>query len=437
MKQLELTGLLRFAGAAMVVGAGLISLIQGFEATDPFTRFAVFFGLVTTLAGAGLFCARRWHETKSARGFLALMTAGIAVQFAQAGAMTYAMVRDLPAASMPKIFVYQGLSLLQTGTALGLIALVLVPLAAVGFRILAGPHAKRLALGFLGASALLLVPTRESLATAVIVVAQLAAALPALRALRDDVVRTRLFETWLSRAILIIPAAIAAGRGLFYDDRFMIGATLAVGAGLLILWAAREMGLQKGPRAFAEFASLILFMLGTLYWGLRLADVLLPQVRAPWNLHVYWTTLPLFLLFFAVERLGLWGRGYFRLAGIGVAMTAMLPMMLAEPMPALLALASGLGLAAWAFVRRDREVFVAGAGLATAAVIEQIVLALRFLSAWPWLTLAILGIAALLLASWLEQRWPTLRVHWGVWAGHFTSGREADPGRPVTESQLP
>ncbi len=427
MKQLELTGLLRMLGGALLVGAASIFLVQGLEAANPFTRFGVFFGLVAVLGAAGLLCVRVFEEPKSARGFLGLMTAGIAVQFAQVGAMTSSLgtaFGDSSRAALPKVFLFQGMTLLQIGVALALTVGVLVPLAYLGFRVLARPLAKELTLGFLGAGAILLVPLRDPLVTCGLLLAQTAILVPVLRMFQRDPVLSTVNEGRWSQAILAIPVLILAGRGMFYENGFLLGSVVAVVFAVALLVTVRKLALSKGVHAFAEFAALFLLLAGTSYWGYRFGKALQPEFYPAFTVKAFLVMMPPVIALMILERLRLLGTGYFQLAAIGAAAAGLLPLLEGEVAPAFLSLGVGIALLAVGYERRDRGVFKGGVALILLALAVQATLAVKFFSAWPWLTLALLGVAALLIAAWAERRGANWQTRYENFMRRFPRARE-------------
>ena len=245
---------LRTLGALATVLSLSLYLMQGFETRDHLGRVYVLLGQSGLLALAGLAIGYFLEEPKGARVFLTLALASVPANVAVLGAMIYsiapldgllpgtaALAGDYPAyafweASGPGDL----LRALVPGAAL------LVPVTLFGFSVLARRFAGSLSFALLAGSALLLVPLRDPLATALLGGATLIVPILALRRARMRAelrARPVTFEERLAGALLLLPSLIVLGRATLGHGAFDAHAALPL---LLGLWYVLHRAVRGG-----------------------------------------------------------------------------------------------------------------------------------------------------------------------------------------------
>ena len=266
---------LRTLGALATVLSLSLYLMQGFEARGHLERVYVLLGQSGLLALAGLAVGYVLKEAKGARVFLTLALASVPANVAVLGAMVYsiapldgllpgtaaALEGDYPAyafweASGPGDL----LRALLPGAAL------LVPVTLFGFSVLARRFAGSLSFALLASSALLLVPLRDPLATALLGGAMLIVPILSLRrakATSERRARPATFEERLAGALLLLPSLILVGRATLGHGTLDAHAALPL---LLGLWYVlhRTAGGGTGASRWRHLAALGSGVTGTL-----------------------------------------------------------------------------------------------------------------------------------------------------------------------------
>lgn len=389
---------LRIFGGVALVSSAFVFLIQGYSTWSSFDRFLAFFGLVGVTAGAGMFCIYRLNEAKSARTFLSFMTAGVSVLFAQIGAMVFSTF-NAPVSHLPSILKFEGLNMGSIALALGLTSILLVPATLPAFRALIRPRARELFEGFLALNMLLLIPVRQVEVVSVLFLIGTAYVAYLIWQSRREAVHFNTVEGKIAHVILCAPLLILFGRGLFYDQGFHLAATamMALGLGLPFL----NRGLNPRPAAsLVEPTSLFLLMISWGHWAGQITE----YMKATSWTGTYIFILPVVAMCMIYERQGLYPRPIVRFV-LSMLTLINLGLAFAEPGTGtyILILALGAATSLWGFVRKDRQAFGIGGINVGYSIIGQIILGLRLIESWTWLSLAICGVVGILLASLVEK----------------------------------
>ena len=395
----NLTRGLRVAGVIAVVTAAIIFMLQGLSALSSYERYLSFASLTAALAGLGLFAGGRMKEAKSARTFLALAAAATPVLFSQLGAMLYGQVNVGSAASVPSAFIMEAPSFAMLAIAGVATAVLIAPVLYVGFGAFFRERAKEMVMLLLAGSVLLLIPVRDQSMTAALI------ALQAL-GLAGYAYRVRQVKSVNAAAPIILlalaPVAIMIGRGLFYrpSELFFAATSLFFSAIAFQIVPAAQPKLDSA-RSLRGLG----LVSGALSWvfaaGAFAQTFLVVSDRFALMLMFY----PAAVAVIALEARA--RRSTSLLSGLATCLLLAVPLMTIVGSwtlgMALLLFFSGLLTSVVGYTLREKKLFVGGM-LPTVMGFGYLAdTSFDIFRTAPWVSLAVAGIAFILLAAWLEK----------------------------------
>ena len=225
---------MRWLGGLLIAAASVAYLVQGWNAADSISRYYGFLAFISSLSFAGLVCAKLIKEEKGARTFLSISAAVAPALFCQMGALIYSLGALAPEI-MPDFLVFKAASAASLITAGGISALVLIPVFYTGFSVLLRPAAGILSVVYALTCATLLLPVREAGVISLIFLGMIFTCITVHKLFLKNV---RAIDTWeggVSQLLLIVPSIILAARtGLFYGfGSYLFSAVVAGFASLL------------------------------------------------------------------------------------------------------------------------------------------------------------------------------------------------------------
>jgi len=394
----QLLHVLRLSGAAMIVAAAGTFLVQSWDQTGDVPRYLALLGTTALLPGVAYLCGVRFRESRSARvlvlTFLALIPihAGILGGFvlSQFGGETTALGSVAQWVAPSKAAAV----MLVAGA-----AAALGPLTWVAFRVLARPHAGLLTAASAVTHGILLFPDRSVSAATLAVIPMLATA--GWCSLR---VKPETRESKLAVAFLFAPAAVVAARQvLFYDvtSAFWSVILAAAAIGLFLL------GRKSGDKT-VERVAIIPTMLATAAFMIDFVPLRHVELSTAW-LGYGWATGLACLLLAACSRRS---AGFYIKAAIilNAFVTATTLLGAPGPLAALQAIAIGIGLSSYGFIRGERSALYPGIALAGFGFIAEVSYAIESFEPGGWLALALGGAALVALTAWLERRARVVRL---------------------------
>lgn len=419
-----LSALLRGAGALVIVAAFVLYLFEGWREGDDLTRYLILLGHTGVLTLAGFALGHWLREPRGARLLVALGLAAVPVNFAFLGGMTYDRL-TWDGAGGGASGAWDWLWSVGGGFAPGAVlpltlgALVVLTLAVrLAYQVMARRSAAGLAGAYLGANALLLVPTREEAAIAVL----LAAAALILGWIawrlrrRDPSLATA--EGLFARLALALPLLVLAGRSIWlYAPGEVFFTTLALMGYLGARQAA--LGLAAERRGWLESLALLLALASVWMILVTIAhmDGLPAVLRLPFAGAAFAA-----LLWDMGSIAGRRRSGYRAASALAVAASAGANLALFTGVgTAFAALAAGLVVLAYGYASRRRAVFMLGALTALGGLAVVAERAVSAFSLGGWTGLVALGLITLIAGSVLERHGAVLRVLAGRWTRRFAT----------------
>lgn len=384
--------LMRILGAIALVASGVAFLFEGWHSLTNFGKYGAFSGFLLALGAAGVFCSRVIGENKGARSFLSLAAAGVTVQAAQLGALTYALVNP-SSTDLKALMLYEATGVVALASMLGVFLVLLMPVAGLGFAALARSQA-RFATGlFLGLCSFLLVPTRVDLHALALGAAGAFALVWADRKVfrHDPAMATT--EGWILRGILAGPVVTILGRELFYPVSPLASGLfmLVCGTGLFLL--ANHAHVRK---ALALPAQALCFGLISMGW-LQVCHAV--QSGAPmYYLPLAWAAIG--LSFYSEGG----GRNYRSLGALGTVVGCVIGLYgSSNLLVASTLVLNGALLVAMAFTVKELSILRSGMisfAMGIAVALWTAALAVEWSS---WIGLAVSGATVLLASSYIER----------------------------------
>ena len=211
--------ILRFMGAAVIVAAMSLFLLQGWSEGNDIRRYLMLLAQTGLLAGGGFAMSYALKEAKGARIFFGLALVSVTANFTILGAMIYSVLQlDNALTTYPGFATWQLTDIASTGLVTAGALVVLAPIALFCFLVMARQSARTLTLAFVPLNALLLLPVRESMLAGTLALAGMAFALWTVRRLtkKDSALATG--EGRFALLSLFIPSGIVLFRSMYFYD---------------------------------------------------------------------------------------------------------------------------------------------------------------------------------------------------------------------------
>lgn len=402
-RHLEISNILRLCGGGFTAAAILLFLFQRWEDASDLSRYAMIFGETLTLTVLGFVTSRWLKDQKSARVFLGLGLVSTSAVFTILAAMIHSQVQWTPAvADLPGFAVW---AIDSMDTVLLLLAgsfAVLGGVSLLTLTVLARPVARRLGLLLMLNTGLLLLPIRDMGITTLLLLPALLFGFRHLANLRKTTPAMRTGEGAMAGFLVMLPLFIMIGRGtyLYAQGPVAIG-SLAILTYLLLRQIALSITHAVQFRKLLEVVSLIPAALFS--WQLvTLLDSVAPGMRQ-WLVVFAGITMSGFLTDLAIRAVA--GRERYLQA---VLYSGLFVSVVEEAFyPGVSTAILGFALSGLVFLHsygaRNTNLLRLSLLVVAGSLILLISKAMVSLNAGTWMSLAVLGMATILLAAAVER----------------------------------
>ena len=393
---------LRVVGGAFLLASASSFLLNKWEEGTDLLRYGMLLLNTVLLVVAALFCGFNVKDSRGARTFLGLVLAIIPINAAVVGGLLYSQfAMDSARVTPVGEFVWVAPSPTAALLCAVLSTVVLVPIAWFSFRTLVRTEATRLLAAFVLTNALVLIPWREPEVTAVAaVVAILILSLWDARG-RSKHASSSTFEGRIARGTLFLPIALGIARGVhLYPSWLLHLGAICLGVGIwlatLELWRIRQ-----NSRATTVWGAVVALSSGWLLWWAHwnaaglFADVLL---------------LPTLLLPLAGILALLSGgigapRSLLRATAALLVLIAVIPNLWTFPSvgTSLACAVVGSVVLAYGAWTKSRYLSFGGSLAVIGALLYQIVVMVQVDLLTHWMSLSILGMLLIVVASYWEK----------------------------------
>ena len=411
--------MLRGIGATVLLAAASTFLLQHWETGNDLARYAGLLGLTVLLTAAGFFTGIRLGETKGARTFLALAAAVVPAHFCILGGLLYSQLAAGGLQPVPEYATWVAPSATAAIATTALALLLLVPTSFVSLLTLARSRARTLTAAFVGANALLLLPSRDpQIVSLLLGAAGIGLAALELRVLQRDLA-LRTFEGVLVRLLLVAGPVLMALRSILHYDLsagfgFVVSAALAG----LVFALSRAGRLQEPARDLLEIGAAVPAGAACLFGAIALESAGLPDALV----------LPAAALPFAgiLTALSVATRGraaIWRSAAAWVALsgTALNLALFENALAAFVCLGVSIAVLSIGVVERRRGLALAGGTGAIFALAHHVQAAIALYAWSSWGSLAALGVLVILGASLLERHHGSIQGRLEALRARFTA----------------
>ncbi|MBL4783523.1 MAG: hypothetical protein JKX92_14905 [Porticoccaceae bacterium] len=411
-----LSRLLRIVGGFSVVASMSVFLLQGWDSGNDIGRYYLLLSQSVLLALGGFLLSYLIKENKGARVFLGLALLSVTANITTLGALIYSFVQwDTALTDYPQMARWSASDTLSIGLALGSAIAVLVPVSIFGFRVMARPAAKVLAIAFLFSNGLLLIPVRDTSFVAVLAGLMIffTLAFNAQQSRGDAALRT--LEGKFARLLLFVPSVILLVRSTWL---YQVNEVLYTVLGLIVFMILRTLcqGLRSDSsmRRTLDLASLPVAVV-----------VAIPAASLLDNLLVINITLPAFALIANALFFELAGRTAVAADRISILCAASLLLSVSflanllfqyGPLAGILSCLAGLAVIIMGYWIAQRSIVLLGAMTSLLGFLSAIYALLGNIDLLSWSSLAVLGSLAIVIGSIVERHGVAiqLRIHDGL-----------------------
>lgn len=224
----SLSELIRFGGAAAIVGSMFMFLVGGVDIINDQHRFysmLFFTGLLTT---AGLATSWILKEQRSSRAFFGLALISVPVNFTVLGALYYSVFgAEAATLAYPALAKWTVPDMASLGFTTAIAIAALIPLTLLSFSIMARQSHKWLSCALLGSSILLLLPLRDSAVIVPLVAVSSLVLMWFLRRNSQGVIALKTPAGRFARALLFLPLVIMLARSVWLYQLDTVAALIA------------------------------------------------------------------------------------------------------------------------------------------------------------------------------------------------------------------
>lgn len=418
--------LMRLAGALAVITSMSAFLLQDWTGGSDTQRFYLLLAQTLLLAGGGFGLAFLMQENKGARVFFGLALLSVSANMATLGALVFSVTQwGGGLAAYPGFARWQA-DPAMLGLALAAGVAVSAPVAWFGHRVMARSSATLLSGLFLFANLLLLLPVRESLPVGAVALLGMAVPLWFLRKRMAEDPALRTPEGYFALATLFVPALIVLTRSLWlYQTDMLLKAMLGMMVFVLLRTASPLVDAASRVRSVMDWASL-LAALSTAFW---LSIAAASPIHAGLDDYVLLATFGVSFTAMAMELARRAGPRRKAFAFIAAGMLAAVGLLALADENGALACLTCIAAGGVVFLigrwSSQRALLVLGAATSSAGLALQ-VHDLVTLADFPgWVTLAALGVSAIVAASVLERHGAALKARWSALAAPATPKDDA------------
>lgn len=403
----KLPAIMRVLGAGALIVAMYSFLARGWQSGNDVLRYLMMLGHTGLLAAIGLASGHFLKEGKGARLLISLALVSVPANFAILGAFIYSQTAMDATAYYPQYVAWMVDSLpIALMTTAGALA-VLIPITRLGFSVLARSMSARLSWLFMLSNLALLIPLRSPQVIALLVAGLTVGVVWFSRRTSADQVSARTSEGVLAIALQLLPIGVLLVRTLWLHDPSMFLGVVMAGTlyavlrqtSLYLQPGSRMRGLLDGLSFVPAFAMAFLLTAALTESHLLVKALCLPLG----GLASAWMT-------YDIANRREQGHGYRLLAVTILLGTNALNLVIFNGVFASLAsMATGFLMVFLGNREQQASLIIGGAVLTLAGLVDQIFDLLQHFDLGSWASMAILGIASIVIASVLESKGKELR----------------------------
>ncbi len=396
-----LSQMLRILGAFSVVASMSVFLLQDWGNGNDLHRYYILLSQSALLASGGFFLAFLLKENKGARVFLGLSLVSIAANLTTLGALIFSYVQwGSTLSNYPSIALWTVSSSASIALALGLAAIILIPITLFGFKVMARQSAIPLTGAYLLANSMLLLPVRDTFYTSIIAGISILLSLAFVTKLVAKDPKLRTAEGKFARLLLFIAPVIMLVRSLWlYQADELIYTIIAFTGYMTLRHCSLQLELQSRFRKFMEFSSIPLAIL-----------VATPASQLIDKVFPFEFALPAFALVFTAHMIDLSKRSNnykhsaLFISALVTSLSFMLHLAIYENLfSGVICAVTGIAIMVMGYINKSRNITFLGVITTAVAVIYDFFEIYAMIDLFSWSSLAITGISAIVIGSLIER----------------------------------
>jgi hypothetical protein len=414
----KLPSLLRILGTTALLVAMYSFLVKGWHSGGDVFRYLLMLGHTGAMTAIGLTSGHWLKEGKGARLLLTLALVSVSANFAILGAFIYSQTPAAGTLHYPGFVAWSVGSLSTALMITGVALVVLLPVVFLGFRVLSRSMSSRLAVLFLISNAALLLPIREPHLVGYLVVglSMFVLVFSGKTARRDVSARTH--EGMMALVLQYLPIAVLLCRNLWlYTPNLFLLTVLA----LTVFFALRQVGMHLDGypviRSLVEGVS----VLPALGFGSGLGATMTENGFFASELVLPVASLAAASLIYEISMRAREGVTLYRALAVGVLCTGLLANMfiLGGVLAAMMSAVIGIAVAVYGYMKQQRIVFGGGMLTMSVGLIYQLYYATQIFHLGSWASLALLGMAAIVVGSTIECHGCRIKLMLTSWKAKY------------------
>lgn len=392
----KITTYLRWIGSILIILSAVSFMLQGTDEILPAYRYWIGLGLTLLLCGGGLVCAYVFNETKGARIFFGLGTAFLPVQVTQVSAMIYGYWYGQQALQ-PE---YNWLQFMDVSPAVialdfAITGLLLFLVSYASYSILARKHLKTLLWASAVGNIMLMLPIRDASLTPLIIAGLFIFVRQTEQYLINDR-SMRLKEGLAARALVSLPLWIITARSLLHPATWLLALVVS---SIIVVYTIYDI------KRYTKSSSIIYFSqwIGTLAaisgWFIILSEY------TEISTSQYSIFLPIALILFALStQVDYHARLYRMISSVLTLFLTYAAMVDQQTMAPVLTIAAGILLTLAGIRNREKTPLIIGNICVAGGFLFYWEYAVNLYANAPWISSIGLGLAVILLASYIENK---------------------------------
>ncbi len=392
----KITTYLRWIGSILIILSAVSFMLQGTDEIIPAYRYWIGLGLTLLLCGGGLICASLFNETKGARIFFGLGAAFLPVQVTQVSAMIYGYWYGQKALQ-PEYNWLQFMDVSPTVIVLDFVitSVLLVLISYASYSILARKHLKTLLWASVIGNIMLMLPIRDGSLTPFVIAGLFIFIRHTEHYLLNDR-SMRLKEGLAARALVSLPLWIIIGRSLLHPDSWLLAIVVSA---IIVVYTIYDI------KRYTKSASIIYLCqwVGTMV-AISCWFIVLSQFMNVSSDHLS-TFLPIAIILFALSfQINFHARLYRIISSVLTLFLTYGAMIDQQIMAPVFTIAAGILLTLAGIKNREKTPLIIGNICVAGGLLFYWEHAVNLYANAPWISSIALGLAVILLASYIENR---------------------------------
>ena len=410
----KLPSLLRILGTTALLVAMYSFLVKGWHSGGDVYRYLLMLGHTGALAAIGLVSGHWLKEGKGARLLLTLALVSVSANFAILGAFIYSRSPALLSQSYPEFVAWEVNSLSTALIITAAAMVVLLPVVLLGFRVLTRSMSSKLAALYLLSNAALLIPLREPHLVGYMAVGLSLFVLIISRKTAQQDISAKTNEGMMALVLQFFPMAVLLARSIWlYSPELFLLTVLA----LTVFFALRQISIRLDNSS--DIRSLVegLSVLPALGFGAGLGATLAENGFLATELLQPIAALAAASLIYEISQRARQGVALYRTLSVTVLCSGVLANMLLldSVLTAVMSTVIGIAVAVFGYMKQQRTVFGGGMVMMCVGLIYQLYYAIQIFHLGSWASLAVLGMAAIVIASTVESHGYRIKLMLTAW----------------------